>query len=98
MRLTIAETDFWISMLIRRIYQVANKCDRATSAKQFRFVMRILAESGLLYLSIMIAHLVAWFTKDYVAIQVLSTIVSIDRFSVPTQSTNCWDVMIRLYL
>ncbi len=65
-------------MLISRIYQVATKCDRATSAGQFRFIMRILAESGFLYLSITIAHLVTWFTKDNVAIQVLSMIVSID--------------------
>jgi len=36
--------------------------------------MRILAESGLLYLSITIAHLLAWFTQDNVAIQIFSMI------------------------
>ncbi len=85
-------------MLIRRIYQVATKCDRATSAKQFRFIMRILAESGLLCLSIMIARLVAWFTNDNVANQVLSMIVSMDCFFVSGRSTNGWGVMIRLCL
>lgn len=74
-------------MLIRRIYQVATKCDRATSARQFRFIVRILAESGILYLSITIAHLVAWFTEDNVAIQIFSMIVSNDCPSVSTDNT-----------
>lgn len=64
-------------MLIRRIYQVATKCDTATSTRQFRFIIRILAESGLLYLSITTAHFVAWFTTNDVAVQVLSMIVSL---------------------
>lgn len=73
-------------MLIRRIYQVATKCDTATSARQFRFVVRILAESGILYLSITIAHLVAWFTEDNVAIQIFSMIVSNDCPAVSTDN------------
>ncbi|KAF9446495.1 hypothetical protein P691DRAFT_776811 [Macrolepiota fuliginosa MF-IS2] len=61
-------------MLIRRIYRISTICDTGTSARQFRFIMRILAESGFLYLSITIAHLVTWFTSDNVAIQILSMI------------------------
>lgn len=67
--------------LIIRIYQVAQQHKVTTSgATYLHFFIRIIAESGLLYLSITLAHFLAWFGTSKFAIDVISVLVSITSF------------------
>ncbi|KAJ3565658.1 hypothetical protein NP233_g7488 [Leucocoprinus birnbaumii] len=73
---------FWIStvvlnayssfMLIRRIYQAAEGIKEHGSVKHLHLAIRVLAESGLIYFSITLAHLVAWFGTDQYAVSIIS--------------------------
>ncbi len=62
-------------MIVRRIYLVARASKASTGTLQLRFVMRILTESGALYLATEIAHFVVWFTPNSFAISVISDLV-----------------------
>ncbi|KAF5352620.1 hypothetical protein D9756_006196 [Leucocoprinus leucothites] len=71
--LTVTLNSYTTCMLMRRINAVARKSESAT-ARQFRYIARIFAESGVLCLSITVAQLIAWFTPNNIAIQVLCLI------------------------
>ncbi|KXN92330.1 hypothetical protein AN958_08561 [Leucoagaricus sp. SymC.cos] len=72
---------FWIStvvlnaysaaVLIRRIYRAAEDFHPHSSAKHLHFLIRVIAESGLLYLSVTLAHLLIWFGKSDMAINMI---------------------------
>jgi hypothetical protein len=64
-------------MIIRRIYLVTEGSKGSTSIHQLRLTMRILIESGFLYLATAIAHFVVWWTPNAYAISVISGIVSL---------------------
>lgn len=66
----------FIAVLIRRIYQAAKECKSFSSVKYFYFFIRIVAESGLIYVSITLAHLLVWFGTDKFAIDIISVLVS----------------------
>lgn len=66
-----------IVMIVRRIYLVSRDSRAVTSIDQLRFTMRVLIESGFLYLATAIAHFVVWWTPNAFAISVISGIVSI---------------------
>ena len=63
-------------MIVRRIYLVARASKASTGTLHLRFIMRILIESGALYLATAIAHFVVWFTPNSFAISVISDMVS----------------------
>ncbi|KAF9477088.1 hypothetical protein BDN70DRAFT_896812 [Pholiota conissans] len=46
----------------------------STDVRQLQFAIRILIESGFLYLAVAIAHFVAWFTTSTYAIAFISSI------------------------
>ncbi|KAF5352619.1 hypothetical protein D9756_006195 [Leucocoprinus leucothites] len=60
-------------MLMRRINAVAREGESPT-ASHFRYIAWIFAESGVLYLSITVAQLAAWFTPNNIAIEIITTI------------------------
>ncbi|KAJ3564634.1 hypothetical protein NP233_g8166 [Leucocoprinus birnbaumii] len=80
---------FWIStvvlnayssfMLIRRIYQAAEGIKEHGSVKHLHLAIRVLAESGLIYFSITLAHLVAWFGTDQYAVSIISILNAPNR-------------------
>ena len=61
--------------ITRRLWSIAKDVEGATSTSSLRFVSRVMAESGVLYLLITTAHFIVWFTPSSVAISVVSTIV-----------------------
>ncbi|PPQ91765.1 hypothetical protein CVT25_000590 [Psilocybe cyanescens] len=61
-------------MIVRRIYLVSSKAKASTSVHTLRFTMRVLVESGALYLAASIAHFVVWWTPDSYAISIISNI------------------------
>lgn len=63
-------------MIVWRIYRVAKNSEGSTSVHQLEFVMRILIESGFLYLAVSIAHFISWWTPDAYAISIIAGIVS----------------------
>ncbi|KAF8185151.1 hypothetical protein BJ912DRAFT_973717 [Pholiota molesta] len=71
---TIVLNGYSTFMIIRRIYLVTEGSKGSTSIHQLRFTMRILIESGFLYLATAIAHLVVWWTPNAYAISVISGI------------------------
>ncbi|KAF9446494.1 hypothetical protein P691DRAFT_644857, partial [Macrolepiota fuliginosa MF-IS2] len=78
----IVLTPFWGSttvlnayctfMLIYKIYQASKDSGNAASTTEFRFVIRVLAESGVLYMSVTIAHFVVWFTTNDILITIVT--------------------------
>lgn len=70
-------TEYLLVMIVRRIYAVAKGSEGSASIRQLKFVMRILIESGFLYLSVTIPHFVSWWTPNAYAIDVISAIVSL---------------------
>lgn len=80
----IVLTPFWAStaalnaycttMLIWRIWKASKKGENGTLARQLQFLVRILMESGILYLSVSLAHLFVWFGQNGFAIRLLGTI------------------------
>ncbi|TFK34155.1 hypothetical protein BDQ12DRAFT_715432 [Crucibulum laeve] len=71
---TIILNSYTSTAIIYRIWSVKKEVKSHTSKNQLRFVMRVLIESGSLYLAITIAHLVVWFTPSTLAIDVVSAI------------------------
>lgn len=64
-----------VTVIVRRIYLVARGSKASTGTLHLRFIMRILIESGALYLATAIAHFVVWFTPNSFAISVISDMV-----------------------
>ncbi|KAH9475516.1 hypothetical protein JR316_0012631 [Psilocybe cubensis] len=76
-------TPFWAStillnsyatiMIVRKISSVSKKSEAGgTSVSALRFTMRVLVESGALYLTTAIAHFVVWWTPNAFAISIIS--------------------------
>ncbi|KAF8185150.1 hypothetical protein BJ912DRAFT_927534 [Pholiota molesta] len=75
-------TPFWLCtiimniyatfMIVRRIYLVSKMSMISTSVDRLRYTMRILIESGFLYLTTAIAHFIVWFTPNTYAISIIS--------------------------
>lgn len=51
--------------------------DVGSSTKQLQFLVRILMESGILYLLVGLAHFFVWFGRNGFAVALLGTIVSL---------------------
>jgi hypothetical protein len=65
-------------MIVRRIYVVARGSKASVAIHQLQFVMRILIESGSLYLAVAIAQFISWWTPNNgYAIFMISSIVRI---------------------
>jgi len=72
---TILLNAYTSGFIIYRIWKVAKRSSKyGASAAQIRFVMRVLIESGVLYLSTTIAHFVVWWTPNSFAIGLISSI------------------------
>jgi len=71
---TIVLNAYATSMIIYRIWRVTKEVEAhaSQSTRDLRFVMRVLMESGFLYLVITIAHFAVWFGKNSTAIAALS--------------------------
>ncbi|KAF9450645.1 hypothetical protein P691DRAFT_809928 [Macrolepiota fuliginosa MF-IS2] len=69
---TTALNIYCTVVLIKRIYGAAKLSEEFAAVKQFRFIARSVAESGLIYMSISMAHFVVWFTSANFAIQIIS--------------------------
>lgn len=67
---------FVSGLLIWRIRRVLKLDTNSSGARQLQMLTRILMESGILYLSISIAHFVAYFCYDTFAIHMIGTLVS----------------------
>lgn len=63
-------------MLMYRIWNTAKQSHELANVRTLQFTLRILAESGFLYFSTTIAHLIVWFTPNNLAIRIASEIVS----------------------
>lgn len=62
-------------ILIHKIYRATKDAGNETTTSEYRFVIRVLAESGILYLSVTVAHFVLWFMPDAVAVNILTAFV-----------------------
>ncbi|KXN82895.1 hypothetical protein AN958_01964 [Leucoagaricus sp. SymC.cos] len=71
---TVLLNIYATSALIRRIYLTADTCKQIMSVTHLNLAIRIIAESGLLYLSITLAHLLAWFGQSEFAIDTISVL------------------------
>jgi hypothetical protein len=72
---TLALNTYTTGLLIRRILTAVKNSKAVGSPVQpLQLVLRVLAESGVLYFSTTAAHLVAWFTPSNLAISILSEI------------------------
>uniref|UniRef100_A0A8H7XMG4 Uncharacterized protein n=1 Tax=Psilocybe cubensis TaxID=181762 RepID=A0A8H7XMG4_PSICU len=76
-------TPFWAStiilnsyatfMIVRKISSVSKRTDAtSTSDSALSFAMRVLIESGVIYLATAIAHFVVWWTPNAFAIAIIS--------------------------
>jgi len=72
---TTALNAYCTGLLIWRIWKVTRKGD-STFTKRLQFLIRILMESGILYLSVGLGHLFAWFGRNSFAISLLGTMNS----------------------
>lgn len=66
-----------IAMIARRIYLVTKASKTSVTVHRLQFTMRILVESGFLYLTTTLAHFVVWFTPNTYAISVISGMVRV---------------------
>ncbi|KAF8178727.1 hypothetical protein BJ912DRAFT_1146209 [Pholiota molesta] len=62
--LTIVLNSYATFMIVRRIYVVARGSKASVAIHQLKFVMRILIESGSLYLAVAIAQFISWWTPN----------------------------------
>lgn len=65
-----------LALLVKRIYRASVKSEISAAAKQFRLIAISVAESGIIYMSISLAHFLVWFGYDNFAIQIISILVS----------------------
>lgn len=68
---------FQLSVVITsRLMKVVKEIEGLISApSRLRFVGRVIAESGVLYLIITLTHFIVWFTPSVVAISIISNFV-----------------------
>ncbi|KIJ41913.1 hypothetical protein M422DRAFT_780142 [Sphaerobolus stellatus SS14] len=59
-------------MIALRIWQVTKKSEGDTSIQSLRFVMRVLIESGFMYVVVTTSHFVVWWTPNSYAIAIIS--------------------------
>lgn len=78
-------------ILIWRIWSASKKGENSPAAKQLQFIVRILMESGVLYLTISLAHFLAWFGHDDFAIHILGSIVSFRRVHIAKRNWSLTD-------
>ncbi|KAF5318627.1 hypothetical protein D9619_010711 [Psilocybe cf. subviscida] len=72
---TLALNTYTTGFLVRRILTAVKNFKTVQSPVQpLQLLLRVLAESGVLYFSTTIAHLAAWFTPSNLAIRILSEI------------------------
>ncbi|KAF8993892.1 hypothetical protein BDQ17DRAFT_1331410 [Cyathus striatus] len=72
---TIILNGYSTSLIAYRIWKVSKESGEAgINTVALRFVLRVLVESGFLYLAITIAHFTVWWTSDTFAIQIIATI------------------------
>lgn len=83
-------------MIVRRIYLVSKMSRISTSVDRLRFTMRVLIESGFLYLTTAIAHFVVWFTPNTYAISIISGMVHAFFFPVRNAETDIPGVSSRI--
>lgn len=69
---TVVLNAYVAVMLIRRIYNTAEHCRFSTSIEHFHFIIHVIAESGVLYFSITVAHFLSWFGSDKFATDIIS--------------------------
>ncbi|TFK33653.1 hypothetical protein BDQ12DRAFT_727593 [Crucibulum laeve] len=72
--LTVALNLYTTPMIVYRIWSVANENAGTDSLREFKSIIRVITESGALYLAIIIAHFVVWFTPNAFAIVMVSNI------------------------
>ncbi|KAF8963513.1 hypothetical protein BDZ97DRAFT_2075827 [Flammula alnicola] len=75
-------TPFWAStvivniyatgFIVYRIWKTAKESKHSTSIRELNFAMRVLLESGALYLVIAVPHFIVWWTEDGAAIFIIS--------------------------
>ncbi|KAJ3560055.1 hypothetical protein NP233_g11083 [Leucocoprinus birnbaumii] len=68
---TITMNVFCTGILVRQVWKALRATHFNTSSRPLQFMLRILAESGILYLPISLAHLVVWFGENNFAIQMI---------------------------
>lgn len=61
-------------MLLRRIRRAARESVASASGEQFRFVARSIMESGIIYMTISLAHFFVWFGYNNLAVKVISVL------------------------
>lgn len=66
-------------IVIWKIWATSKEGGNNTASKQLQFLVRILMESGILYLSISLAHFFVWFGHVPFAIHMLGAIVGLHR-------------------
>ncbi len=79
-------------MIVWKIWTASKKGEDGSLTRQLQLLVRILMESGVLYLSVSLAHLLVWFGKNGFAIRMLGTIVSIQNTifrTISNTSTMC---------
>ncbi|TFK33879.1 hypothetical protein BDQ12DRAFT_727404 [Crucibulum laeve] len=69
---TVALNLYTTSMIVYRIWTAAHESIGTDSLREFKFIIRVITESGVLYLAIIIAHFVVWFTPNAFAIVMVS--------------------------
>jgi len=69
---TIALNAYCTGILIWRIWGASKTGDNSSASKRLRFLVRILMESGILYLIISLAHFFVWFGHDNFVIFLLA--------------------------
>ncbi|TFK35755.1 hypothetical protein BDQ12DRAFT_725793 [Crucibulum laeve] len=71
---TVTLNIYTTSMIIYRIWTAAHENAGTDSLREFKFIIRVIIESGALYLAIITAHFVVWFTPSAFAIVMVSNI------------------------
>jgi len=70
---TIVLNAYCTGLLIWQISSVSKRSEDKSATRHLQFVIRILMESGVLYLSISLAHFLVWFGSSTYAIFILGT-------------------------
>lgn len=70
--------------LIRRLYKTVEEVQQYTSVKHLCLLIRFIAESGVLYLSVTLAHLLVSFGPNPMAVQIIGILVNVIPLSLAT--------------
>lgn len=81
---------FGSGLLIWRIWKSLKHDESSSAARQLQIIIRILMESGVLYLSISIAHFAAYFGHDNFAVHMIGTLV---KSSLSISNANYWSIL-----